>query len=118
MILYELLNKKINKGRRLQKRDYSIKGDAIVLIDQEMYNVEMDYIIDTNLNLAIGHFHMFIADYQPVVYAGRIKINNNGHVVLLDNNSGHYQPKLMHLEFAKKIISELIGAKIIDQPQK
>lgn len=118
MILYPLLTTKINKGRRLQKRDYSIKGDAIVLIDEEMYNVEMDYIIDMNLNLVLGHFHMFIADHQPVVYAGRIKINNNGHIVLLDNNSGHYKPKSMYLKFAKKIISEFIGVKIVDQPQE
>ena len=113
MVLCSLKTQVIDEGRRKQYRIFCINKDGTIsLQDKYMYNVPMDYVIDKNLELIIGHYHMFLSLKQPVLCAGRIMIDNTKRISLLDNTSGHYMPSPIHLELAKDILLFKHGIKI------
>lgn len=105
----ELLYTSIVKGRNTGFQKFTIdrNNGLIVLQNKNLYNVEMDYIVDTNFRLAIGHYHMIIADYTSVFCAGRIKINDNGRITLFNGISGHYRPSIQNLCYVKEKMLEI-----------
>lgn len=54
----------------------------------------MDFIIDKNGKLIIGKKHHTLGNADDVLAAGQLKVDGNGVIRILDNNSGHYRPNL------------------------
>lgn len=52
----------------------------------------VDYEIDMNDNLYLGMGHSFLAKGLGVQAAGRLKLNSQGYVRVINNKSGHYAP--------------------------
>ena len=53
---------------------------------------EVDFIIDMEGNLRLGSGHSYLAEGNSVQAAGKMKINSQGRIRLITNESGHYQP--------------------------
>ncbi|NPC93920.1 hypothetical protein HOO54_17285 [Bacillus sp. WMMC1349] len=53
---------------------------------------EFDFVIDSNGKLIIGKKHQFLANNQDVKAAGTIKIDGQGQLRRISNDSGHYRP--------------------------
>ena len=106
---YELLysSRAIGKKTGFEKFTIDRNNGLIVLQNKKLYNVEIDYIVDTNFRLAIGHYHMIIADYKSVLCAGRITINDSGRITLFNGLSGHYRPSLESLCYMKEKMLEI-----------
>ncbi|WP_270573182.1 hypothetical protein [Bacillus glycinifermentans] len=60
---------------------------------------EVDFVIDIEGNLHIGRGHSFLANGKDVQAAGKLKINGQGQIRRISNESGHYRP---NAEQAKK----------------
>ncbi|UOY88681.1 hypothetical protein [Bacillus glycinifermentans] len=60
---------------------------------------EVDFVIDMEGNLHIGRGHSFLANGKDVQAAGKLKINGQGQIRRISNESGHYRP---NAEQAKK----------------
>jgi hypothetical protein len=105
----ELLYTSIVKGRRtgFQKFTVDYSNGIIILQNKALYNIEIDYIVDTNFRLVIGHYHMIIADYKSVFCAGRIIIDDTGHITLFNGISGHYRPSIQNLCYVKEKMLEI-----------
>lgn len=54
----------------------------------------IDFIIDMDGNLHIGRGHSYLAGGNSVQAAGQLKVNAQGYVRLIVNDSGHYQPSV------------------------
>ena len=55
---------------------------------------DFDFIIDMDGNLHIGSGHSYLSKGKNVQAAGTMKINSQGYIRNITNNSGHYQPNL------------------------
>lgn len=53
---------------------------------------EVDFIIDVNGNLKVGRGHFHLANGADVQAAGKLKVDANGNVRRITNESGHYTP--------------------------
>lgn len=53
---------------------------------------EVDFIIDVNGNLKVGRGHSHLANGADVQAAGKLKVDANGNVRRITNESGHYTP--------------------------
>ncbi|MDE7435508.1 MAG: hypothetical protein K2N01_06775, partial [Lachnospiraceae bacterium] len=53
---------------------------------------EVDFVIDMDGNLHIGRGHSYLANGNSVQAAGTMKVNSQGYIRLITNESGHYQP--------------------------
>lgn len=97
----------IGRSKRFEKFTIDYLNGIIILQNKKLYNVEMDYIVDTNFRLAIGHYHMVIADYKSVFCAGRIIIDDTGKITLFNGISGHYRPSIQNLCHVKEKMLEI-----------
>ena len=52
----------------------------------------MDFIIDKNGKLVIGKKHQMLGNADDVLAAGQLKVDGNGMIRRIDNQSGHYRP--------------------------
>ncbi|MEG0258735.1 MAG: pre-toxin TG domain-containing protein [Lysinibacillus sp.] len=68
---------------------YSLKDGKIKGIDGR---TEVDFVIDKNGNLVIGKRHHTLGNKDEVLAAGQLKINGQGEVRRITNESGHYRP--------------------------
>ena len=55
---------------------------------------DFDFIIGMDGNLHIGSGHSYLSRGKNVQAAGTMKINSQGYIRNITNNSGHYQPNL------------------------
>ncbi|MBR1853308.1 MAG: Hint domain-containing protein [Lachnospiraceae bacterium] len=55
---------------------------------------DVDFIIDMDGNLHIGRGHSYLAGDQNVQAAGTLKVNCQGYIRIITNESGHFQPTL------------------------
>ncbi|WP_445669782.1 hypothetical protein [Paenibacillus sp. FSL R10-2199] len=53
---------------------------------------EVDFIIDENGNLKVGRGHSYLANGADVQAAGKLKVDADGNVRKITNESGHYTP--------------------------
>ncbi|SHN82375.1 WXG100 family type VII secretion target [Paenibacillus sp. ov031] len=53
---------------------------------------EVDFVIDVNGNLKVGRGHSHLANGADVQAAGKLKVDANGNVRRITNESGHYTP--------------------------
>lgn len=54
----------------------------------------MNFVVDHSGNLKLGKGHSFLANGHSVLAAGTIKLDKQGNVRRIVNDSGHYQPTL------------------------
>lgn len=52
----------------------------------------MDFIIDKDGKLVIGKKYQMLGNADDVLVAGQLKVDANGMIRRIDNNSGHYRP--------------------------
>ena len=52
----------------------------------------MDFVIDKNGKLIIGKKHQTLGNAEDVSAAGQLKVDGDGMIRRIDNNSGHYRP--------------------------
>ena len=69
--------------------DYTIDNGRIH-IENGIQNA--DFIIDMDGNLKLGRGHSYLANGGNVQAAGTIKVNSQGRIRLITNESGHFQP--------------------------
>ncbi len=53
---------------------------------------EVDFVIDVNGNLKVGRGHSHLANGADVQAAGKLKVDANGNIRRITNESGHYTP--------------------------
>lgn len=84
-------------GKRFQA---NIEKDKIEVSDDNFIPNKMyDYVIDIDGELFIGTGHYKLAKKaDKIKAAGEIKINKNGKVTYLNNESGHYEPTKKDLD--------------------
>ena len=69
--------------------NYTIENGK-VHINNGIQNV--DFVIDMKGNLHIGRGHSYLSGGSPVQAAGTMKVNAQGYIRLITNESGHFQP--------------------------
>lgn len=52
----------------------------------------VDFVINEQGNLILGKKHQFLGNADDVMAAGQLKIDGQGMIRRIDNNSGHYRP--------------------------
>ena len=82
-------NKFPNDNQAGKNFNYTIK-DGKIYIENGIQ--EVDFVIDMNGNLSIGRGHSYLAKGQNVQAAGTMKVNSQGYIRNITNESGHFQP--------------------------
>lgn len=68
---------------------------------------EVDFIVDMDGNLKIGKGHSYLANGKSVQVAGTIKVNSQGYVRNITNESGHYQPTVSQAQNYQQILENV-----------
>ena len=88
--IIQTINNKFPNDNQIGKNfNYTIDNGRIYT-DNGIQNV--DFVIDINNNLHIGRGHSYLSAGDPVQAAGTMKINSQGYIRLITNESGHFQP--------------------------
>ncbi|MCX4353844.1 MAG: hypothetical protein OSJ60_19835, partial [Lachnospiraceae bacterium] len=82
-------NKFPNDNQKGKTFDYTIENGNVKIRDGIQ---EADFIIDMDGNLHIGRGHSYLANGNSVQAAGKMKVNSQGYIRNIINDSGHYQP--------------------------
>lgn len=82
-------NKFPNDNQAGKRFDY-ITENGRVHIENGVQNV--DFVMDMDGNLHIGRGHSYLAGGSSVQAAGTMKVNSQGYIRLITNESGHFQP--------------------------
>ena len=82
-------NKFPNDNQAGKRFNYTIENGR-VHIENGVQNV--DFVIDMDGNLHIGRGHSYLAGGSSVQAAGTMKVNSQGYIRLITNESGHFQP--------------------------
>lgn len=86
-----------------------IVDDKITVFSDDFKpNTKYDYVVDVNGDILIGDGHYKLASKADnVKAAGEIMIDNNGKVIYLNNESGHYEPSKEDLQAIADKFKEL-----------
>ncbi|MGM0440340.1 MAG: hypothetical protein ACQEP8_04415 [Chlamydiota bacterium] len=82
----------------IQDYDLTISDRKVMDLPQEYINKRLIFVIDTKGTLYAGKFeqdqfhHSSFVSGEDVILAGDIVVNEEGRIVQLTNNSGHYKP--------------------------
>ncbi|HDU6591982.1 TPA: LXG domain-containing protein [Listeria monocytogenes] len=71
--------------------DYTLENGQVKIRDGIK---EVDFIIDLQGNLKVGRGHAHLSNGGDVQAAGKLKVDSNGNVRRITNESGHYTPTL------------------------
>lgn len=82
-------NKFPNDNQAGKRFNYTLENGK-VHIENGIQNV--DFIIDMDSNLHIGRGHSYLSGGSSVQAAGTMKVNSQGCIRLITNESGHFQP--------------------------
>ena len=82
-------NKFPNDDQAGKRFNYTIENGRVQM-ENGIQNV--DFVIDMDGNLHIDRGHSYLADGSSVQAAGTMKVNSQGYVRLIMNESGHFQP--------------------------
>ncbi|MCZ0071127.1 hypothetical protein OZL46_22490 [Bacillus sonorensis] len=86
----QAIKKHFPDDQQLGKRfDFTIENGRIKNINGIN---EVDFVIDMDGNLHIGRGHSYLANGKDVQAAGKLKINGQGQIRRISNESGHYRP--------------------------
>ncbi|MGB8450877.1 MAG: hypothetical protein WCD89_00955 [Anaerocolumna sp.] len=58
-------------------------------------------------NLNIGRGHSYLANGEPVQAAGTMKVNSQGYIRNITNESGHYQPTVSQAQNYPQILKNM-----------
>ncbi len=84
-----ITNKFPNDNQHGKKYDFTISNGRIKLVNGFR---TANFVIDEEGKLLLGEGHSFLANGKSVLAAGTLKINKQGCVRRIVNDSGHYQP--------------------------
>jgi len=82
-------NRYPNEIQQGKSFDYVLKNGQVKIRDGIK---EVDFVIDTDGNLNVGRGHSHLANGADVQAAGKLKVDANGNVRRITNESGHYTP--------------------------
>ena len=82
-------NKFPNDNQAGKRFNYTTENGRIH-IENGVRNV--NFVIDMDNNLHIGRGHSYLAGGNSVQAAGSMKVNSQGYIRLITNDSGHFQP--------------------------
>lgn len=82
-------NRYPNEIQQGKSFDYVLKNGQVKIRDGIR---EVDFIIDVDGNLNVGRGHSHLANGADVQAAGKLKVDANGNVRRITNESGHYTP--------------------------
>lgn len=82
-------NRYPNEIQQGKSFEYVLKNGQVKIRDGIK---EVDFVIDTDGNLNVGRGHSHLANGADVQAAGKLKVDANGNVRRITNESGHYTP--------------------------
>ncbi|SDC37228.1 WXG100 family type VII secretion target [Paenibacillus sp. CF095] len=82
-------NRYPNEIQQGKSFDYVLKNGQVKIRDGIK---EVDFVIDVDGNLNVGRGHSHLANGADVQAAGKLKVDANGNVRRITNESGHYTP--------------------------
>ena len=82
-------NKFPNDNQKGKVFNYTMENGKINIRDGIQ---EVDFVIDMDGNLHIGRGHSYLASGNSVQAAGKMKVNSQGYIRNIINDSGYYQP--------------------------
>ena len=88
--IVQTINNKFPNDNQVGKRFNFTTENGRIHIDGGVQNV--DFVIDMDGNLHLGRGHSYLSDGSSVQAAGTIKVNSQGYIRLITNESGHFQP--------------------------
>lgn len=93
--------------------NFEIKSCKFI-IDKNLYNKKIDFIIDDNFKLkfGIGHYKLNNKN-ETLIMAGNLIINKFGKISYISNDSGHYQPN--HDQFNLFLKSSILPPTLFDK---
>jgi hypothetical protein len=96
--------------------DYEIQNDKIVITNHEFEPyILYDFVVLLDGTFIIGKMHYRISGSKIIKAAGEIKIDENGKIIYLNNQSGHYKPSKENLLDISNKLKEL---NLLDQNVK
>jgi len=80
--------------------DIKIENDSVKVLDPDFKAYKkFDFILGVDGNLYLGNGHYKISHKAPSVKAaGEIMFDENGKIIYISNDSGHYRPSQKNLE--------------------
>lgn len=72
---------------------YAIDAGKII-INEDLNKLDkcLDYIITKDYKLVLGISHSYLAKGEDVLAVGMIRLNSEGTIIEVSNESGHYKP--------------------------
>ena len=94
---------------RTGRFDTEVLNGKVKVLDTRFEPFKLyDYIIDTAGNLIVGGGHYKLSSKAGTIKAaGELKIDNNGKIIYINNESGHYEPSGTDLYSIAKKLKEL-----------
>ena len=86
----QAISNKFPNDNQVGKRfNYTTENGRVHIENGVQY---VDFVIDMDGNLHIGRGHSYLAGGSSVQAAGTMKVNSQGYIRLITNESGHFQP--------------------------
>lgn len=99
------ISNKFPKDNQIGKKfDYTIENGQLKLNNGIK---EVDFVVDMEGNLNIGRGHSYLANGEPVQAAGTMKVNSQGYIRNITNESGHYQPTVSQAQNYPQILKNM-----------
>ncbi len=96
---------------------YAIDSGKII-VNEDLKNLDkcLDYVITKKYELVLGISHSFLAKGEDVLAVGMFRLDSEGTVIEVSNESGHYKPTseetLRAIELIERFGINLSGATI------
>jgi hypothetical protein len=94
---------------RVGKFPTNVTADSVEVLDNRFEpNILYDFVVDMDGNLTIGGGHYKLSKKAPnIKAAGEIKINDQGKIIYLNNESGHYEPSHQNVQDIYNLFREM-----------
>jgi len=92
-----------------KKFNSELKDNSVKILDDEFKPYELyDFVVTVDGELIIGISHFKLSKKAgKIKAAGELKIDDNGKIIYLNNESGHYKPTKKHLEEIHKLFNDM-----------
>lgn len=92
-----------------KKFNYELQDNSVKVLDDEFIPFELyDFVVTIDGDLFIGKSHFKLARKAgKIKAAGELKIDDNGKIIYINNESGHYKPSKEHLKNIYKIFNKM-----------
>lgn len=92
-----------------KKFNYELKDNSVKFLDEDFIPYELyDFVVSLDGELLIGRSHFKLAKKAgKIKAAGELKIDDNGKIIYINNESGHYKPTKEHLRDIYNLFKEM-----------